>query len=116
MGAKIYARFTMITSDLNRKTIKDAAKRRFAHLSWVSGVGLSKNSVKIYLESQDSKSLLPSRFMGLPIDAVITGPLVVGDVPITPEEPVTRVRLQSRTSPMYSFNDSLGANLLKPHA
>jgi len=58
------------------RAIKAQAKSRFGNLSGVQGFGVGDRTLRIYVNNSDLKSLLPARFLGVPIVVVVSGEIV----------------------------------------
>jgi hypothetical protein len=55
------------------KAIKAAAKREFSSITGVQGFGIGDRFLNIYVSSEQIRSQLPTEFMGVSVNVVVTG-------------------------------------------
>jgi hypothetical protein len=59
--------------EIDKRSIKAAAKEEFGRVEGVEGVGLGESSLRVYVRNAEVRKRLPSQFRGVPVDFVVTG-------------------------------------------
>lgn len=55
------------------QTVKADAKRNFGWMPGVTGIGIGRNSLRVYIHDSSVQNQLPRNFEGFKLDFVVTG-------------------------------------------
>ncbi len=62
-----------MSEEIDMQAIKAAAKKELGNISGIEGFGVSDRSLNIYVNNEEVKKQIPTRFRGVSVNCIVTG-------------------------------------------